>query len=136
MAWDVKALGFKAYCPVCGKRLMLCDACQHDPVDDHYLDNWDYNQTKDCCKHNQDPDDELNYLLEFARSADFSEELLCLQLKALWTAYCLRKSLDVDTFLYDERCRTLWGVVEESEPDTANWPDYESFDLYLGELLG
>lgn len=54
MAWDVKALGFKAYCPVCGKRLMLCDACQHDPVDDHYLDNCDYNQTKDCCKHNQD----------------------------------------------------------------------------------
>ena len=36
MSWDVRVLGYKAYCPVCGQRLMLCDACQHDLEDDHY----------------------------------------------------------------------------------------------------
>lgn len=29
MDWEVKERGFKAYCPVCGNRLMLCDECQH-----------------------------------------------------------------------------------------------------------
>lgn len=27
--WDVGQNGFKAYCPVCGSRLMLCDECIH-----------------------------------------------------------------------------------------------------------
>lgn len=29
MRWDVKKNGFKAYCPYCGERLMLCDECLH-----------------------------------------------------------------------------------------------------------
>lgn len=29
MRWDTDDRGFKAFCPVCGKRLMLCDECQH-----------------------------------------------------------------------------------------------------------
>lgn len=41
MLWDVKSMGYKAYCPVCGNRLMLCDACQHT-ADGRYLDNCDY----------------------------------------------------------------------------------------------
>ena len=27
--WDIEADGYKAYCPNCGKRLMLCDECMH-----------------------------------------------------------------------------------------------------------
>ena len=27
--WDINRDGFQAYCPVCGSRLMLCDACTH-----------------------------------------------------------------------------------------------------------
>lgn len=30
MMWDVERLGYQAFCPVCGGRLMLCDECIHD----------------------------------------------------------------------------------------------------------
>jgi len=36
--WDIRENGFRAYCPYCGKRLMLCDACMHRFGDMH--DNW------------------------------------------------------------------------------------------------
>ena len=29
LRWDINQDGFQAFCPVCGSRLMLCDACQH-----------------------------------------------------------------------------------------------------------
>lgn len=29
LRWDINVDGFQAYCPVCGSRLMLCDACMH-----------------------------------------------------------------------------------------------------------
>lgn len=51
MAWDVETFGYKAYCPVCGNRLMLCDACQHTP-DDKYTDDCDYDTFCDTCKYN------------------------------------------------------------------------------------
>ena len=37
LRWDINRDGFQAVCPVCGSRLMLCDACQHrfgEHVDD------------------------------------------------------------------------------------------------------
>ena len=42
----------KPIVPSAGKRLMLCDACQHDLEDDHYLDNCDYCTVTDSCRHN------------------------------------------------------------------------------------
>lgn len=130
MSWDVETLGYKAYCPVCGKRLMLCDACQHTP-DGEYTDDCDYNTAKDTCKYNHD--EEFEYLLKFAEEADLSEEVCRLQFKSLWTAYCLHRSLDVDTLQYDLACRNLWEKVEEK--DTACWGDFDSFDNYLCECL-
>ena len=29
MRWSVEELGYRAYCPVCGEPLMLCDECRH-----------------------------------------------------------------------------------------------------------
>jgi hypothetical protein len=29
MTWNVLIDGYKAFCPYCGKRLMLCDVCLH-----------------------------------------------------------------------------------------------------------
>lgn len=29
MTWDVPADGYEAFCPHCGKKLMLCDECLH-----------------------------------------------------------------------------------------------------------
>lgn len=29
MVWDIKEDGYEIYCPYCGKKMMLCDACMH-----------------------------------------------------------------------------------------------------------
>lgn len=45
MRWNTDTTGYEAFCPVCGKRLMLCDECQHS-------DNpmpCDYNRDSDSC---------------------------------------------------------------------------------------
>ena len=49
MEWDVTNRGYKAYCPVCGSRLMLCDECQHG--EPGYSCN--YNSETDTCRHNR-----------------------------------------------------------------------------------
>ena len=130
MAWDVETLGYKAYCPVCGKRLMLCDACQHT-TDGEYTDDCDYKTGEDTCKYNRN--EEFEYLLKFVGEADLSEEVLRLQLKSLWSAYCLHKNFDADTLQYDRACRDLWEKVEEK--DTSCWSDFDSFENYLCEYL-
>ena len=33
MFWNVSEFGYKAFCPHCGKRLMLCDECCHENGD-------------------------------------------------------------------------------------------------------
>lgn len=47
MRWDTDTLGFKAFCPVCGQRLMLCDECQHSGTGD-----CDYCSETDSCRYN------------------------------------------------------------------------------------
>lgn len=49
MRWSVEEFGYKAFCPVCGNRLMLCDECQHGegalPCD--------YDNDTDSCRFNK-----------------------------------------------------------------------------------
>lgn len=52
MVWNVEQFGYKAYCPVCGERLMLCDECQHGP-DGEFLDRCNYDYGTDSCRYNQ-----------------------------------------------------------------------------------
>lgn len=49
MRWNTDVLGFKAFCPVCGKRLMLCDECRHAGE----CTSCDYDSRLDCCRHSQ-----------------------------------------------------------------------------------
>lgn len=51
MQWDVKELGYKAFCPHCGKRLMLCDECQ-SRKDGGFMDDCDYDSETDSCRFN------------------------------------------------------------------------------------
>lgn len=51
--WDVAERGYKAFCPVCGKRLMLCDECLHSGPDGELVDNCDYCSETDSCCHNR-----------------------------------------------------------------------------------
>ena len=52
MTWDVRSMGYKAYGPVCGERLMLCDECQHSGPDGTYTGRCNYDSKTDTCKHN------------------------------------------------------------------------------------
>lgn len=49
LKWDVDGQGYKAFCPVCGNRLMLCDECQHS---ENCSAGCDFNSETDSCKHN------------------------------------------------------------------------------------
>lgn len=51
MFWNVSVNGYKAFCPRCGHRLMLCDECQHQ--DGELADNCDYCAETDTCRNNQ-----------------------------------------------------------------------------------
>lgn len=44
--WDVKDRGYKAFCPLCGERLMLCSACHDDDF------ACDYSKDTDGCRWN------------------------------------------------------------------------------------
>lgn len=50
MTWDTDTDGFKAFCPHCGGRLMLCDECRHC-TDGKIV--CDYNSETDTCRFNQ-----------------------------------------------------------------------------------
>ena len=53
MVWDVEMYGYRAYCPYCGGRLMLCDECQHRSTDDRYCGDCDYDTESDSCRFNR-----------------------------------------------------------------------------------
>lgn len=48
LRWDINKDGFQAICPVCGSRLMLCDACAHRYGD--FKDDCDYCTETDSCR--------------------------------------------------------------------------------------
>ncbi len=50
MVWDVEQNGYKATCPFCGGRLMLCDECQHP--NGIYTDDCDYDPLTKSCRYN------------------------------------------------------------------------------------
>ena len=52
--WNIINDGFQAICPVCGNRLMLCDACHHRYGD--YVDDCDYDSKTDRCRYSRDPE--------------------------------------------------------------------------------
>lgn len=44
--WDTERDGYEAFCPYCGKRLMLCDECQHS----ENARGCDYDSQIDTCR--------------------------------------------------------------------------------------
>ncbi len=47
--WDIEQDGFRAFCPYCGERLMLCDECQHRDGEP----DCDYDSKTDSCRYNR-----------------------------------------------------------------------------------
>ncbi len=52
LIWDVEDYGYKAYCPHCGGRLMLCDECRHGGEDGERVCACDYDSKTDSCNFN------------------------------------------------------------------------------------
>lgn len=52
LRWDINKDGFKAFCPYCGKRLMLCDACNHRYG--YCSGDCDYCSATDTCRFNKE----------------------------------------------------------------------------------
>ena len=76
-----------------------------------------------CCE------DEFEYMMSFAKEGDC--EISRDQLRALWTAFCFHRGLDVDTAEYDGFLRELWGVIAEANTDTSDWHDFETFGNFM-----
>ena len=49
MCWNTGEYGYKAFCPVCGKRLMLCDDCRHTDG----IGGCDYDSKSAACRFNR-----------------------------------------------------------------------------------
>lgn len=79
--------------------------------------------------------EEFEYMRKYADGADFSADVCREQLRSLWTAYCLHQNLDCDTGRYDIDLMRLWEAVRDTEPDTTDWSDYDSFDGFMCRQL-
>lgn len=78
-------------------------------------------------------DDELQYILMFAKETDFFFEVAQKQLRSLWTAYCLHKGYECDTLQYDTNLNWVWGELLQNS--SCSWRDDEDegvvgFDLF------
>lgn len=78
---------------------------------------------------------ELKYLKKFAEQSYLGVAVFREQLRCLWTAYCLHNCWDCDTSTYDNDLLALWQSVAENGPDTEDWDDFDSFDLYMCRYL-
>lgn len=90
MQWSVEEFGYTAYCPVCGKRLMLCSACHDD------TDSCNYDSNSDSCKFNcKTADQKDNEPLTI-------DELKQMQGKPVWV---------ISTrYFYDTR--GMWDIID------------------------
>ena len=75
------------------------------------------------------PDVEMEWMKQFVTGVHSDDGTFRKQVKALWTAYCIRHGLDVDTRRYDEDLEQIWLLVSE------DWIDYESFYNFMCEYL-
>lgn len=53
-------------------------------------------------------DEEFQYLMSFIRETEVFHEAFWQQLRALWTAYCFHKNIDIETAVGDEREYRIW----------------------------
>jgi hypothetical protein len=104
MQWSVEEFGYMAYCPVCGKRLMLCSAC-HD--DSGFCD---YDSNSDSCKFNRKAVDQKD---DEPLTID---ELKQMEGQPVWIIGSPYNFLDV---------RGMWDIIEKAN----EWGFYFSRSL-------
>ncbi|MFR5840686.1 MAG: hypothetical protein ACLUFC_08980 [Anaerobutyricum hallii] len=50
--WDTSSNGYEIYCPRCGKKMLLCDACLH--AEDNKGHKCDWSKGKECWRMKND----------------------------------------------------------------------------------
>lgn len=77
---------------------------------------------------------EFREIMKFAHSNDYwSDKLVREQLRAKWTAYCLRWKQCPDTLTYDNEIRDIFENLNIEEKGVS--VQYEAFDLFMSEFL-
>ena len=80
-------------------------------------------------------EDFCKFIRSFCRESYFDNEVMRDQLLCLWTSFCLIFGFDVDTCAYDVEIGWLWKIISETEAETADWSDYESFCNYMCKYI-
>lgn len=80
-------------------------------------------------------DDELDFMLDFAKSAeksfDYDNNHELEMLRILWTAYCLHNNLAVDTDDYINKFDKIWSIIEDNISDNSR----TRFETFMSENL-
>lgn len=130
MQWDTASMGYRAFCPVCGRRIMRCAECLQEGA------RCDYCAETDSCRHNPvNDDDELAYLTEYLRESCFDDEISRDRLRMLWTAYCMHSGIDVNTARYNALLLRLWEELLETGNGTSDWSDSWEFTKFMCAYL-
>lgn len=88
IVWNTEQDGFKAFCPYCGERLMLCDECRHREGEP----DCDYNGKTDSCRYNPPKSERAmtnEEKIRTMRREELAEFLIQIDLGP--TPYCGRK---------------------------------------------
>ena len=80
---------------------------------------------------------DFTYILDFIiGSEDLREnEIAQMQLKALWTAFCLRRNIDVDTNKYERLICDMWSAIRVEYRGCNKSGNFEKFDNFMCEWL-
>lgn len=76
--------------------------------------------------------EELIGIESFIRKADFHREFHRNQFRSLWTAYCIRHNLEVNTMIYDKDLEELWHIITTL---TNIWNNFNDFENFMAEWL-
>ena len=79
--------------------------------------------------------EELDFIFSFVNEGGFDQDIACDQLICLWTAFCLRNGLDVDTAEYDRIVLEIWDALTANEEDLAFWGNFYDFDNSMAKYL-
>lgn len=117
MIWDTETMGFHAFCPACGKRLMLCDECQHTVCQDGEPHDCDYSGATDTC-HRQKP------VIPAGITPADQDDIRAIAYLRYQMWWCLNHNVMLPDILakYSE----YWGEVEADSEDTG-------FDDFIAE---
>lgn len=115
MQWDTDADGFEIVCPYCGKKLMLCDECQHTVCEDGEPHNCDWDKARGECHRCKS-----RIAAEQKRQQeDFERRLLQKKAHERYKLYwCMTHGITIDEIsrIADQWAEELGGGAEDYTP--------------------